>query len=190
MLISQKVNCCSYCPQKLYKLQSRHLQWWLFVVTGHNGLFLLANTGLFLYTSLLLADLYNSTLILIQVVGFAAKLFFKASKCDHVQPFLQFLHCLPVQARTEWKLSTICHFSDLSLPVSLTFLLCTPLQCSFVLLLTRRYFTSPMFQQKNFGQHCFYCAPKQWNLLPSHAFKHALKTHLYEQFHKWFQILS
>ena len=43
------------------------------------------------------------------------------------------------------------------------------------------------------------CAPKQWNSLPSDichiqsstAFKTALKTHLYKQYHnKWFQILS
>ena len=53
---------------------------------------------------------------------------------------------------------------------------------------------------KPFGERCFSCcAPKQWNWLPSdirhiqssHAFKTALKTHLYKQYHnKWFHILS
>ena len=46
----------------------------------------------------------------------AAKLVFTARKRDHVQPLLQALHWLPVQVRTDYKLSTIGHnvFSDSS----------------------------------------------------------------------------
>ena len=48
------------------------------------------------------------------ILGF--KLVFKAHKCDHVQPLLQAPHWLPIQARIDYKLSTICHnFSWLSL---------------------------------------------------------------------------
>ena len=53
----------------------------------------------------------------------ASKLVFKPRKHDHVQPLLQALHWLPVQARIDYKLSAICrsvfsdsspaHFSDL-----------------------------------------------------------------------------
>ena len=53
----------------------------------------------------------------------------------------------------------------------------------------------PHVRTKTFGQRCFsYCAPKQWNSLPSdshhihiqssHAFKTMLKTHLHKQYHK------
>ena len=51
-----------------------------------------------------------------KVQNSAAKLVFKARKRDYVQPLLQALHWLPVQARIDCKLSTICHdfFSDLS----------------------------------------------------------------------------
>ena len=51
-----------------------------------------------------------------KVQNSAAKLVFKARKRDYVQPLLQALHWLPVQARTEYKLSSICHnfFSESS----------------------------------------------------------------------------
>ena len=47
------------------------------------------------------------------------KLVFKAPRRDYVQPLLQALHWLPVQARIDNRLSTICHnlFSNsLALP--------------------------------------------------------------------------
>ena len=46
----------------------------------------------------------------------AVKLAFKARRHDHVQPLLQALHWLPVQARIDYKLSAICRsvFSDSS----------------------------------------------------------------------------
>ena len=51
-----------------------------------------------------------------KVQNSAAKLVFKVCKHDHVQPLLQAPHWLLVQARTDYKLSTICHnfFSDSS----------------------------------------------------------------------------
>ena len=45
-----------------------------------------------------------------KVQNSAAKLVFKARKRDYVQPLLQALRWLPVQARIEYKLSSICHY--------------------------------------------------------------------------------
>ena len=67
----------------------------------------------------------------------------------------------------------------------------------FVLLQTHRHFTSPMLRLKPLAGVLSLTAPKQWNSLPSdschiqssHAFKTALKTHLYKQSYNWFQIL-
>ena len=44
-----------------------------------------------------------------KVQNSAAKLVFKAHKHDHKPPLLQVLHWLPVQARIDYKLTTICH---------------------------------------------------------------------------------
>ena len=44
-----------------------------------------------------------------KVQNSAARLVFKAHKYDHVQPLLQALHWLPVQAQKDYKLSAICH---------------------------------------------------------------------------------
>ena len=50
----------------------------------------------------------------------AAKLVFKAQKCDPVQPLVQALHWLLVQARIDYKLSVIFHnISDSPLSESL-----------------------------------------------------------------------
>ena len=79
----------------------------------------------------------------------AAKLVFKARKRDHVQPLLQALRWLPVQARIDYKLyvtvSSLAHFLSISLTVSL----CTPFPGRFVFLQTHGYFVSPMLEQKS-----------------------------------------
>ena len=73
-----------------------------------------------------------------------------------------------------------------SLPMSLTFSLCTPLPDSLVLLQTHGYL-APQVKVNKSGQCCFsYSAPQEWNYLPSdarhirssHAFKTVLKIHL------------
>ena len=90
----------------------------------------------------------------------ASKLVFKARKHDHVQPLLQALHWLPVQARIDYKLSTICHnfFSDSS-PAYVSDLLtvCRQLRSSA----DTRILRIPHVRTKTFGQRSFsYCAPK------------------------------
>ena len=64
----------------------------------------------------------------------AAKLVFKSGRRDHVQPLLQALHWLPVQARIDYKLSIICHnFFSYSSPAYLFDLpLCIQLPDNFV----------------------------------------------------------
>ena len=60
-----------------------------------------------------------------KVENSAAKLVLKAHKRDHVSLLLRTLHWLPIQARIEYKLSTLCHsffFSDTA-PVYLSDLL-------------------------------------------------------------------
>ena len=47
----------------------------------------------------------------------------KAYKCDHVQPLLQALHWLPVQARTDYKLSAVCYSYFCSSPACFSDLL-------------------------------------------------------------------
>ena len=141
-----------------------------------------------------------------KVQNSAAKLVFKSRKRDHVKPLLQDLHWLPVQARVDYKLSTITTSSlTHSLPTSLTFSLCTHLPDNFVLLQTHGHFASPMLlKTKTFGQRSFsYSALKQWNYLPSasghiqssHAFKTAFKDsplqtklQLTRIFHKHFSL--
>ena len=44
-----------------------------------------------------------------KVKDFAAKLVFKSRRRDHVQPLLQALRWLSVQAKIDYKLSAICH---------------------------------------------------------------------------------
>ena len=59
-----------------------------------------------------------------KVQNSAARLVLKAHKRDRVLPLLRILHWLPIQARIEYKLSTLCHsfFSDTA-PVYLSDLL-------------------------------------------------------------------
>ena len=94
----------------------------------------------------------------------AVELVFTSRRRDHVQRLLQALHWLPVQARVDYKLSTVClnFFSDSS-PVHLSDLLSvyTPsrqLRSSA----DTRTLRIPQVKTKTFGQRSFsYSAPKQ-----------------------------
>ena len=73
------------------------------------------------YVVIYMVDIYSYFYLLTlsrlqKVQNSAAKLVFKAHKYDHVQPLLQALCWLPVQAQIDYKLSAICHnvFSDSS----------------------------------------------------------------------------
>ena len=126
-----------------------------------------------------------------KVQNSAAELVLISRRRDHVQPLLQALHWLPVQARVDYKLSTVCHnfFTDSS-PAYLSDLLTVytpsrqPRSSS-----DTRTLRIPNVKTETFCQRSFsYSAPKQWNSLPSdihlHAFKMMLKTGLYKQYYK------
>ncbi|KAK7096607.1 hypothetical protein V1264_005883 [Littorina saxatilis] len=127
-----------------------------------------------------------------KVQNSAARLILKARKKDHVTPLRRTLHWLPIQARIEYKLSTLCfHFFSASSPAYFSELLTvyTParqLRSSS----DSRTLVIPHTQSKAYGQRTFaFCASTQWNSLPSHirhsqsvqSFKRALKTHLFQK---------
>ena len=127
-----------------------------------------------------------------KVQNSAARLVLKANKFDHVTPLLRTLHWLPIQARIEYKLSTLCFgfFNDSS-PAYFSDLLSiyTPsrnLRSSS----DSRILSVPTTKTVTYGQRTFsFCASKQWNSLPfiirhSHSkesFKRALKTYLFKK---------
>ena len=99
---------------------------------------------------------------------------------DCVQPLLQALHWSPVQARIDYKLSTIRRkfLSDSS-----------PAYPSKRLTV----YTPSRQLRSSTNTRILHMCTKQWDSLPSdiphigkispHAFKTALKTHLYKQYH-------
>ena len=117
----------------------------------------------------------------------------KAHKQDHVSPLLRTLHWLPIQARIEYKLSTLCHsfFSDTA-PVYLSDLLCVyspsrQLHSSS----DSRTLRIPHIKTKTSRHHSLsHAAPSVWNSLPHEirhvqsatAFKTASKTHLFKSY--------
>ena len=117
----------------------------------------------------------------------AARLVLKAHKRDHVSPLLRTLHWLPIHARIEYKLLTLCHsfFSDTT-PVYQSDLL--PVYSPSRQLSASsdsRTLRIPHIKTKIFGHHSFSHAAPVWNSLPhsirhissATAFKTALKTH-------------
>jgi hypothetical protein len=123
----------------------------------------------------------------------AARLVLKSRKWDHAKPLLCTLHWLPIAARIDYKLSTLCFsFFSESAPSYISDLLSiyTPsrqLRSSS----DTRTLCIPRTKTKTLGQRSFsFCAPKQWNSLPyeirhiqtAPAFKKALKTYLFKQY--------
>ena len=124
-----------------------------------------------------------------KVKNSAARLVLKVHKRDHVSPLLRTLHWLPIQARIEHKLSTLCHsfFSDTA-PVYRSDLLrvyspSRQLRSSS----DSRTLNIPHIKTKTSGHRSFSrAAPAVWNSLPREisqiqsitAFKTALTTHL------------
>ena len=143
------------------------------------------------YCNVLLAGVPQSLLDRIQkVLNCAARLVFKATKCNHVSPLLSELHWLPVKQRINYKIGILC-FNILSgsAPSYLSELveLYTPsrtLRSSA----DTRILRIPSCRKKFQGQRAFsYVGPVFWNSLPysvRHSqtlsqFKSQLKTHLF-----------
>ena len=127
-----------------------------------------------------------------KVMNSAARLVLKARKRDHATPLLRTLHWLPVKARIEYKLCTLCfnYFSG-SCPSYFSDLLTTytprrQLRSSS----DSRIFSIPKVKTKSYGERSFsFCAPSTWNSLPHHirhiqslsSFKRTLKTYLFQK---------
>ena len=125
----------------------------------------------------------------------AARLVFRAKKRDHITPLLQALHWLPVSARVDYKLCTLCYNSFIGKAPTYISGLLTPYSCGREGTRSasdKRQLKSFQNDVKtaSFGERSFsYCAPKIWNTLPfeirhkpsSASFKSALKTHLFRQ---------
>ena len=122
----------------------------------------------------------------------AARLVLHASKRDCATPLLKILHWLPIQARIDYKLSTICfNFFSGSSPAYISDLLSVyapsrQLRSSS----DHRLLCIPRVRTKTYGERTFsFRAATQWNSLPfdiRHAetlpsFKRALKTHLFKK---------
>ena len=153
----------------------------------------LSSLGLIIVTRSSQAALGHLLEKLGKVQNSAARLVLKADEQDHVSPLLRTLHWLPIQARIEHKLSTLCHsfFSDTA-PVYLSDLLCVyspsrQLRSSS----DPRTLCIPHIKTKTFGHLSFsHAAPSVWNSLPHDirhiqsitAFKTALKTHLFKSY--------
>ena len=125
-----------------------------------------------------------------RVQNAAARLTVKASNSDHTTLILHSLHWLPVAARIEYKVSSLC-YSSLSDSgpeyLSKVLRIYTPsrqLRSSS----DNRILCVPSVKTKTFGQRSFsYAGPVVWNKLPydirssqsKTSFKLALKTHLF-----------
>jgi hypothetical protein len=127
-----------------------------------------------------------------KVQNSAARMVLRARKRDHAKPLLRSLHWLSIQARIEYKLSTLCFgFFSGSSPSYFSDLLTvyTPRR-QLRSTSDTRILCIPNTKTKSYGERTFtFCASKQWNSLPPHirhaqsteAFKQALKTHLFRK---------
>ena len=143
------------------------------------------------YCNSLLVGLPQTLLLKLQKVqNSAARLVCKASRHDHITPLLQDLHWLPISARIEYKISTLCyHIVRTTAPSYLSDLLqlYSPSR-DLRSAADNRIFCVPRRHKKQTGERAFsYIAPVIWNNLPfsvrhaedSAAFKKLLKTHLF-----------
>jgi hypothetical protein len=143
------------------------------------------------------ALLSNAPLYLIdklqKVQNSAARFVLKARKRDHATPLLKTLHWLPVKARIEYKVSSLCHnyFSGCS-PAYFSALL-VPYSAPRTLRSSSdsRLLCVPRVRSKTFGERTFsFHAATLWNALPadlrhterSSSFKRALKTYLFKKY--------
>jgi hypothetical protein len=191
--MSEQVNkICQVCYIEIRKIASiRH--------------YLTTEATKTLVTSLVLSrlDYCNSALVgipqhlldkLQKVMNSAARLIFKISKREHITPFLKQLHWLPVNARIEYKIATLCfHCLDNTAPLYISELLqlYTPSR-SLRSAGDTRIFRIPKVRLASQGHRAFaFSGPVIWNGLPREvrycatigAFKSNLKTFLFKKYY-------
>ena len=123
----------------------------------------------------------------------AARLVLRVPRKEHITPYLQSLHWLPVSARIEYKLASICYNCvHGSAPVYLKSLVNSKQQQERYRLRSSSDTTAlqdhPANSKKTLGDRCFsHAAPTVWKAVPveireassSDSFKRSLKTHLF-----------
>ena len=146
------------------------------------------------YCNALLCGAQKQQLYKLQKVqNSAARLVCKARRRDHTSPLLRTLHWLPIEARVQYKLSSLCHhfFSD-SAPAYFSDLLTKyiPGRAGNRSGSDSRLLQPPKVKKNSYGYNSFsHRATTQWTSLPyelrhkltTTAFKSALKTHLFRQ---------
>jgi hypothetical protein len=140
------------------------------------------------------AQKYTDRLQVVQ--NSAARLIFRVRKRDHVSPLLRELHWLPIKARIQYKLCTLCyHFFDGTCPAYFDTLL-SRYVCgrpgnrsnadTRLLRQIRKDLNTVTIGERSFA----HCGPEAWNSLPYHvrhkptiaSFRQELKTHLFRKY--------
>ena len=128
-----------------------------------------------------------------RVQNIAARIVTRCHRRDHITPYLQSLHWLPVECRIIFKILLLAYkcmnnlapnyLSELITPYSQDRY---PTKGKF----QHRYNNAPIFKKKSYGERSFtFAAPTEWNKLPLEvkqassvdSFKKKLKTHLYKK---------
>ena len=118
---------------------------------------------------------------------------------DHAKPLLRSLHWLPVRARTEYKISTLCYRSrDSSVPAYLSDLLSVYQPSRSLRSADAGLMTVPRIKLNKYGKCAFsYIGPVTWNSPPPPppkplrdapslpSFKSSLKTFLFKKHLYW-----
>jgi hypothetical protein len=145
------------------------------------------------YCNALLSGLPASSLLCLQrIQNTAARLVLRRKKFDHVSPLLCSLHWLPVSARIEYKLDTLCYKS---IHQSAPSYICDHINVYTPARTLRSASDTlslrvPRFKLSTVGQRSFAVSgPSAWNKLPLSlrqtptlsAFKSNLETHLFPQ---------
>ena len=143
------------------------------------------------YCNSLLAGLPDHKLAKLQrIQNSAARLVLRKPRRESATPFLKTLHWLPVKARIEYKVSTLCYqcLHSVAMPPYLCELLQTYKPTRTLRSQDSSLLVVPRFSLNTYGKRSFSVfGPATWNSLPVHVrqsqclvtFKKQLKTYLF-----------
>ena len=143
------------------------------------------------YCNSLLADLPDHKLAKLQCIqNSAARLILRKPRRESTTPSLKILHWLPVKARTEYKVSTLCYqcLNSVAMPSYLCELLQTYKPTRTLRSQDSSLLAVPRFSLNTYGKISLSVyGPATWNSLPVHVrqsqclvrFKKQLKTYLF-----------
>ena len=145
------------------------------------------------YCNSLLVGLPDTKLNRLQrIQNNAARVVLGGRKRDHVTPLLKSLHWLPVKARIEYKIATLCYrcFHSTA-PSYLSDLLTVHIPTRTLRSADAGHFCVPRVKLSTYGKRSFsHIGPKTWNSLPRHvrdspslpSFRTSLKTYLFSKY--------